>query len=106
MAGNLLDLVWPRGDSELLDRRRGEAIAERVRAFAHLFGVLTIGWTAVDAIAFDTATVMRLLGLRLAASAGFFALALGGRARPSELRQAEMRLALLFAIPALMYLAS
>jgi len=106
MAGNWLDLVWPRGDSELLDRRRGEAIAERVRAFAHLFGVLTIGWTAVDAIAFDTATVMRLLGLRLAASAGFFALALGSRERVTDLRRAETRLAFLFAIPALMYLAS
>jgi diguanylate cyclase (GGDEF)-like protein len=104
MAPSLLDLAWPRGDSELADRHRADAVARRVASFARLFAVLTLAWTALDAMAFDAAIVARLLALRLAAAAAFFALALACRAPVHALRSAQAALLALFAIPALLYL--
>ena len=106
IMGEILELLWPHGDSELLDRRRAEAIADRVRAFAQLFAVLTIAGAAADAVAFERDIVVRLFLLRLGASAAFAALAFSCRKGPCGLRAAEARLALLFLVPALLYLAS
>ncbi|HET9471136.1 MAG TPA: GGDEF domain-containing protein [Usitatibacter sp.] len=71
-----------------------------------LFAILTVAWIAVDAIAFEEPVVVRLAALRVAAGSAFLALALEAPARPPALRAAEARLALLFAVPALFYLAS
>lgn len=106
MISDLLEIVRPHRDPEILDRHRAEAIARRVRAFAPLFAVLTLGWTAVDAVAFDRSMLLRLVILRVAASASFALLAWGCRSRAGGLRQAETCLGLLFVIPALLYLAS
>jgi len=106
MFGDFLELFWPRGGSELLDRRRAEAIAQRVRAFGNLFAVLTIGWSAVDAVAFEGSVALRLIIVRLVAGVAFLGLAQCCRERPSGLRPALTRLAALFVIPALTYAAS
>ena len=104
--GHFLDFLRPREEAALLDARRAEAIARRVRGFALVFAVLTIAWIALDAIAFDQHAIPRLAALRVVAGGAFLALALGAPARPRDLRAAETRLALLFVVPALFYLAS
>lgn len=106
MISDLLEIVRAPREPEILDRHRAEAIARRVRAFAPLFAVLTLGWTAVDAVAFDPPTFVRLVVLRIAASGAFALLAWACRARASGLRQAETYLGLLFVIPALLFLSS
>ena len=106
MISDLLAIVRNPRAPDILDRHRAEAIARRVRAFASLFAVLTLGWTAVDAVAFDAATLVRLVVLRISASAAFALLGWASRARVTGLRQAETYVGLLFVIPALLYLAS
>jgi diguanylate cyclase (GGDEF)-like protein len=106
MALDFLELAWPRRDSELTDRHRADTVARRVASFAQLFAILTLAWTAVDAVAFEAGVVARLFALRLAASAAFFALALASRGTVTALRRAQATLLALFAIPALLYLAA
>ncbi|HUJ01982.1 MAG TPA: GGDEF domain-containing protein, partial [Usitatibacter sp.] len=106
MVPRLRGIFREHRDPDLLDRHRAEGIARRVRMLALLFAVLTLGWTAVDAVAFDRATLERLVALRLAASVAFALLAWHCRPRAATLRQAETCVGLLFAIPALLYLAS
>jgi len=106
MIEDLLEYLRPRRDSEILDRHRAQALGRRIRAIAQLFAVLAVAWVAVDAVAFAGFTLARLLAVRLAASAGFIALALSCAPRIGALRPAEIRLAFLFLIPALLHIAS
>jgi diguanylate cyclase (GGDEF)-like protein len=106
MISRLLEALSPHRAPDLLERHRAETIRRRVGSIAPLFAVLTLAWTAVDAVAFDRATLERLVLLRLAAAAAFASLALGSRPRTASLARAEALLALLFTIPALLYLAS
>ena len=106
MLSGFLDIFRAHRDPELLDRHRAEAISRRVGTLAPLFAVLTLGWTAVDAVAFDRVTLLRLVALRLAASGAFALVAQRCRGRTSGLRRAETCLAFLFVIPAILYLAS
>ncbi len=106
MIPGFLDILRAHPDPEILDRHRARAIARRVRALAPLFAVLTLAWTAVDAVAFDRATLARLVVLRVAASGAFALLAWRCGPRIAGLRQAESCVGMLFAIPALLYLAS
>lgn len=106
MVGDLLELLWPRTRSPWLDRHRAEAIAQRVRAFAHMFAAFTIATIPLDFVAFGAHIGWHLCGLRLAAFAAFLALALASRGTVSRLRRAEARLGLLFAIPALLFVAA
>ncbi|HSN19261.1 MAG TPA: GGDEF domain-containing protein [Usitatibacter sp.] len=106
MILDLPGVVRTRRDPDLLDRHRAEVILGRVRAIAPLFAILTLGWTAVDAVAFDRETLARLAMLRVPAAAAFVALALACRRGAASLGRAEASLALLFAIPALLLLAA
>jgi multisubunit Na+/H+ antiporter MnhG subunit len=79
MISRLLEALSPHRAPDLLERHRAETIRRRVGSIAPLFAVLTLAWTAVDAVAFDRATLERLVLLRLAAAAAFASLALGSR---------------------------
>ncbi len=106
MLGDLLELVWPRTRSPWLDRHRAEAIAKRVRAFAHLFAACTLVTLPLDFLAFGPITGARLCVLRLAAFAAFAALGAACRGPVTRLPRAESRLGLLFAIPAGFFVAA
>lgn len=106
MVPGLLDLFWPHARAPWLDRRRAEAITDRVRAFAYLFAVATAAWVPIDLLVFEPHVGWRLAALRAGAAAAYFALALECRAPIADLRRAEIRLAFLFAIPAIFFVVS
>jgi diguanylate cyclase (GGDEF)-like protein len=99
MGYDLLALAWPGDPAGLLERRRAEAIVQRVRRLAMLFAALTVAWIAVDALAFPTPAWLQVAAARLAAAAGLVALARSCRGPEPGRNAARLRLALLFAIP-------
>lgn len=110
MTKALLDemtaLAWPGRLPQLLKRRRAEAIVGRARLFAALFAVLTVAWIAVDAVMLDTSRLVLLSIARIVTGTLFGALALSCRVPEPTPRQASVRLAALFLIPCLFFLAS
>ncbi len=101
-----LALAWPGRLPALPDRHRAEALVLRVRAFAIVFGCLTVAWILLDALILDAARLAALVAARLVAGALFGALALACRLRAPTLGQARMRLAALFLVPCALFLVS
>ena len=101
-----LALAWPARLAALPDRHRAEAVVLRVRAFAIVFGVLTIAWIGLDALILDTARLITMGGARIVAGALLGWLALACRLRAPTLGQARMRLAAIFLIPCALFLVS
>ena len=100
-----MKLVIPHRHSTLMDQRRGTLIVNRVRLFAFIFAVLIPAWGVIDLTVFTYPLGLGLVTLRLLASAAFVCLLLFYR--PSgNLFDAYRAAALLFAIPAVFYIAS
>lgn len=99
-------LLWPRGHSPLLARRRAAAIAVLVGAFASLFAVLTVGWIAMDAWAFAADEWHPLAAARIATALAFAALAWACRRPEVTLRGAHARVLALLAIPSAFFVAT
>ncbi len=110
MRKALLDVLlvygWPGRLPQPLNRRRAEEIVARVKAFATLFAVLTVAWTAVDALVFEGVRLAGLAVARIVAGAFFAILALSCRLPAPTLKQARSRLALLLLIPGAFFLVS
>ncbi len=102
------ELTWlfsPHSHFPVLSRRRVGMIINRVRLFAFLFAVLTPLWSLIDYIVFPFPLWITLACMRLAAGFAFYLLVI--YCRPSgRLSTAYLRLATLFAIPTVFYIAS
>lgn len=102
---DLMKLVIPHRHSMLITQRRATLIVNRVRMFAFLFAILTPIWGIIDVMVFPYPLWFGLATFRLLACAAFVCLLLFDR--PSgNLAAAYRAIALLFAIPALFYIAS
>lgn len=101
----LRDLIHPRHHTTLIQRRRAVLIHSRVRMVAAAFAVLTPLWIIIDVMIFDWPLWGWLAALRVVASAGFGALALGYRIT-DDIGSAWRGLALLLAVPTLFFLFS
>lgn len=101
-----LVLAWPGSLPQPLQGQRAHAIVVRVRIFASLFAVLTIGWIAVDALVLGVGPLALLAIARIACAAAFAWLALSCRLPAPTQRQACTRLVLFFLIPGAFFLAT
>lgn len=101
----LHDLIVPTTHSPLVERRRAQLIVSRVRWVAATFAVLTPLWIAVDVYFFPAPLSYWLAGLRVLASAGFAAVALGFR-NTERVGRARQALGALLAIPVTFFLIS
>jgi diguanylate cyclase (GGDEF)-like protein len=106
MRGDFARLLWPGRAANPLERRRAAAIVRRIRGFAFLFALLTFAWIAVDAAVFPGVVWKPLAGVRILASIALLALARSCRVEQPSRGGAHARLALLYAIPALFFLAT
>lgn len=98
-------LLSPHQHSLLLNQRRATMIVNRVRLFAMLFALLTPIWGILDILVFSPQLWIKLVILRLVASAAFAALLVFYRPTGS-LFDAYRAIAILFMIPTLFYIAS
>jgi len=101
----LHDLIFPTTHSPLVQRRRAQLIASRVRWVAAVFAVLTPLWIVVDATFFPEPLSWHLALLRLTASGAFAAVVLLFR-NTDKLGRALKSLAALLAIPVVFFLIS
>lgn len=101
----LRQLLSPHQHSLLLNQRRATMIVNRVRLFAMLFALLTPIWGILDILVFSPQLWIKLVILRLVASAAFAALLVFYRPTGS-LFDAYRAIAILFMIPTLFYIAS
>lgn len=92
--------------AQLLDARRAHAIVSRTRLFAGLFAVLTVGWIALDSLAYDGRELALLAAARCLAGTAFAVLAFCCRVAAPTLRDARLRLAALLVVPCAFFLAS
>jgi diguanylate cyclase (GGDEF)-like protein len=104
-AEELTGLVTPRGHYPIFARHRMSVIISRVRTVAALFAVLTPLWIAVDVLVFPWPLWFVLALARLAASAGFAALAWSCDGKGGA-REAYRSLAFLFGIPVSFFILS
>lgn len=86
--------------------RRAAAVLAQVRAFAALFAALTLAWIAIDASSLPAVEWMRLALERAVAAAAFGLLAAHSRMAHPTPRQARLRLAALFLVPAAFFAAA
>ena len=101
--GALADLLNARQHPMMFDHQRARLILSRVRLMAMLFAILTPLWIPMDALVFPE-SIWRPLALgRIVASVGLTVLAMRSR-HATRLKQAHGALALLFLIPAALYL--
>ena len=85
-----------------VERLRSTMILARVHLIALAFGLLTLLWIVIDAFAFDEAIWQPIALCRIAASTGFFALAIFTRGIDNNL-QARIAVCLMFVIPMVFY---
>ncbi|WP_297387486.1 hypothetical protein [Acidiferrobacter sp.] len=101
--GALADLLSARQHPMMFDHQRARLILSRMRLMAMLFAILTPLWIPMDALVFP-GSIWRPLALgRIVASVGLTVLAMRSR-HATRLKQAHGALALLFLIPAALYL--
>lgn len=98
--------LWGGHALSLVERRRAQAILQRIRALSIFFGIAAVAWIPVDSIVFDGRTALALAALRCVAAIALFALAIAADGRVHEIRIARRRSVVLFCIPALFYVAS
>ncbi len=106
MLDDLLLLAWPAAHPEILARRRGAVIVERVRALALVFAALTVAWIPVDWAAFGSSHWQNLAAARLVAAIALLALAAVCRPGAATSAQVRVRLLGLYAIPVLFFAAT
>jgi diguanylate cyclase (GGDEF)-like protein len=106
MRGEIARLAWPGRATGALERRRAAAIVRRIRGFALLFAFLTVAWIAVDVAVFPAAVWKPLAIIRLLTSFALLALARACRGEVAGRPGARMRLAALYAIPTIFFLAT
>ena len=99
-------LAAPERLSPAVSRRKAEAIVARVRVFATFFSVLTVGWIALDALALEGAPLAVLSVERIVAGTLFALLAVACRTPSPTPGQAFHRLAVMFIVPGVFFLAS
>jgi diguanylate cyclase (GGDEF)-like protein len=105
LPGEFPFLLTPFQHHSLLSSRRAAMIVNRVQLVAFLFAILTPLWVIVDCVFFPPSLWLYLLGLRILASAAFFAIVF--LRKPSDnLRDAYRSLGILFLVSAAFYLAS
>ncbi len=103
----LLDMLTPAGRSNELRRHASSVIVARVQLIAGLFAILIPFFAIIDLAVFDLETAAKLIGLRLASTAIFAALAWPRETsltRPYA--QALAALLILLLVPSLFHLLS
>jgi diguanylate cyclase (GGDEF)-like protein len=90
----------------LVERRRAQAVLRRIRSLSTFFAVATVAWIPVDALVFAAHTAYSLAFVRCACALALFALAVTCETQQPTMREARRRSVLLFAVPALFYVAS
>jgi diguanylate cyclase (GGDEF)-like protein len=85
-----------------VERQRSTMILARVHLISLSFGLLTFLWIVIDAFAFDAMIWQPIALCRIAASTGFFALAIFTRGINNNL-QARIAIGLMFVIPMSFY---
>lgn len=98
--------VWGGHALSIAERRRAQAILQRVRALSIFLAIAVVAWIPVDIGVFDGRIALSLTLVRCSSAAALFALAAGSDARTPDMGIARRRSVLLFAIPALFYVAS
>ena len=106
MLDDVMAVTWPRSRDALLDRRRAEEIVRRVRVIALAFAALTIAWVPIDIAVFSAVRWHDLVIVRAAAALALLLLAMASRASDATPAGARVRLFVLFAIPALFFVAA
>ena len=104
-SSELTKLVVPNRHPSLLVHRRATLLVNRVRLFALLFAVLTPVWAVMELIVFDYPLWLGLVSLRLLTCAAFACILMVCRP-DGDLLKAYRAVVLLFAIPALFYIAA
>lgn len=102
---DLRGLLFPWYQSGIVASQRTSLIISRVRLISALFALLTPLWIILDILFFPPDTYLKLAATRLAASAGFAALALLYR-KSDRIMDAYVALATMFLIPTLFFVYS
>lgn len=106
MRESPLNLMWAPEATALVERRRAKAIVDRVGMLARCFCVIAIIWIPIDVAVFPRELWMQLALVRSLAALALFGLAIACRlSRPSR-RQARQRMTILFAVPAVFFVAT
>ncbi|APV52074.1 hypothetical protein BWI17_21830 [Betaproteobacteria bacterium GR16-43] len=105
-SDHLRALLASRTHPPMLRRRRALTIVALTRGLALLFGALTLAWIAVDLAVFDKRLALSLAGVRVASASAFLLLWVCPPRADPGLMEARVRLALLFAIPAMFHVAT
>jgi len=88
-----------------VERMRATMILARVHLISLIFGVLTVLWMVVDAVAFEASVWQPIALCRIAAAFAFFALAVYTRGIKALL-QARVAMALMYIIPTAFYVVT
>jgi diguanylate cyclase (GGDEF)-like protein len=89
-----------------VERRRAQAILQRIRALATFFAVVTVVWMPIDALLFEPPTAMWLAMARGIGAFALFGLVLASSPALGTIREARQRSVILFTVPAIFYIAS
>jgi diguanylate cyclase (GGDEF)-like protein len=98
--------AWGSHALSLVERRRAQAILQRIRALSFFFAVTSVAWIPMDVVLFETPIARSIALVRFLGAFALLALAAASDAPNGTMREARRRSVVLFAIPALFYIAS